>query len=125
LIPEGQVMGQMRWGHWTVLRLHVAEPSLVQLPVLYYPHILRIEHNGVDVAVEHLGRMVALELPPGDHEIRVRVAGVGWANTLSFTAWAGVGAGALWLAARSWWRRRRGHVQATIARPQLHKPLAA
>jgi hypothetical protein len=125
LIPESQVMGQMRWGHWTVLRLHVAEPSLVQLPVLYYPHILRVEHNGVDVAVEHLGRMVALELPPGDHEIRVRVAGVGWANTLSFMAWAGVCAGALWLAARSWWHRRRGKDQAKVAQPQLLKPLAA
>ena len=95
LIPAGQVHAQMAWGHPSVLKLHLAEPSLVQLPVAYYPDLLRVEHNGRRVPVHHLGRFVALELPPGEHEIRVRFVGVRWANWVSLAAWAAVALAAL------------------------------
>ena len=125
LVRANETAALMTWGHPTSLRMHIAEPSLVQLPVLWYPHILRVEHNGQSVPAEHLGRWLALELPPGDHEIRVRVVGVGWANGVSTAAWVGVGAGALWLVIRSWRRRRRGLARPTVARPPQIKPLAA
>jgi hypothetical protein len=107
LVPMTQALAHMTWGHPTILRIAVAERSLVQLPVLYYPYILDVRHNGRSVPAEHLGRWLALELPPGEHEICVRVAGVGWANGVSLTAWIGVAGGAGWLATRAW-RRGRG-----------------
>jgi len=54
-----------------------------------------VEHNGRRVPVHHLGRFVALELPPGEHEIRVRFVGVRWANWVSLAAWAAVALAAL------------------------------
>jgi hypothetical protein len=118
LIPESEVFGQMRWGRWTVLRLHVAEPTLVQLPILYYPNMVRVEDNGQHVAAEHLGRRVALELQPGDHEIRVRVAGVSWANGASLAAWIAVALAGVWLCGRAW--RRRLSQAATVGAGRPH-----
>jgi hypothetical protein len=119
LIPGTQLLGQMQWGHPTVVRLRVTDPSLVQLPVLYYPYILHVELNGQTVPVEHLGRWLALQLPPGDHEIRVRVAGVGWANGLSLAAWTALAVAALGLTLRVWWRRRH-HDASRAGRQSLH-----
>jgi hypothetical protein len=111
LVPMTQSWAHMTWGHPTVLRVAIAERSLVQLPVLYYPFILEVRHNGRTVPAENLGRWLALELPPGEHEIRVRVAGVGWANGISLAAWMAVAGGAVWLAWRAWRRgmKRPGH----------------
>jgi hypothetical protein len=117
LVPACQLVNQMEWGHPTIVRLTVAERSLVQLPVAYYPYILDVRHNGRAVQAEHLGRLVALELPPGDHEIQVRVAGVAWANHVSLAAWMATAAGAAWLTIRSW--RRRARSEGRGARPTL------
>ena len=41
LLPAALVHEKMEWGHPSVLWLHPTEPTLVQLPVTYYPKVLR------------------------------------------------------------------------------------
>src|SRR5262249_39633539 len=111
LIAASEVRGQMEWGHPSVLRLHLAERSLVQLPVMYYPGLLRVHHNGRRVPVRHLGRFVALDLPPGDHDIRVRFVGVRWANGVSLAGWVAVALAALGIAAFRLTARKPGQLR--------------
>jgi hypothetical protein len=106
LVAADQVRPQVTFGHPTTVRLRLSEPSLVQLPVLYYPGLLRLEHNGQRVPVQHLGRFVAVELPPGDHHVRVRFVGIRWANAVSWACWIGVAVAAGALLVRRLLRRR-------------------
>jgi SAM-dependent methyltransferase len=46
--------------------------------------------NGRAVDYGNLGRFVALELPAGEHRIRLHFRGVVWANVLSAATWLGV-----------------------------------
>jgi hypothetical protein len=94
-------------------------PCLVQLPVLFYPRLLEVRHNGRVVSYGHLDKYLALLVPPGDHDIRVRFAGLHWANRLSAAAWAGVLLALPVLACASGWRRFRRRVVATATYPFL------
>jgi hypothetical protein len=99
-------------------RFVCAEPVLLQLPVLYYPGMMRLRDNGKAVPFANLGRYVAAELPPGNHSISVRFAGVGWANVVSAIACGVVGVSVvLTLARTSIKRRKRG----PDARPSIRR----
>jgi hypothetical protein len=100
LIPAESVRPRMIWGHPSVCHLELAQPSLVQLPIMYYPRVLEVRLNGQIVPSRNLGRYVALELPPGEHTVSVRFVGLQWANRLSCVAWAGAIVAALWLVCR-------------------------
>ncbi|HYV37295.1 MAG TPA: 6-pyruvoyl-tetrahydropterin synthase-related protein [Gemmataceae bacterium] len=106
LLPAETVRAQMLFGNPTTLRVETAQPSMVQLPVVYYPGMLHVDVDGRHVRVQHLGRYVAVELPPGQHVVTVRFVGVVWANALSSIAWTGVALFALALAARRFIRLR-------------------
>jgi hypothetical protein len=84
-------------------------PTLVQLPVLYYPGLLSVRdrQTGRPIPYGNIGRLVAVRLPPGRHRIEVTFVGVRWANVVSASAWAFVLAGAVWLAWRHVAARRR------------------
>jgi hypothetical protein len=90
LLTAAEVQPNMEWGHPSVLWIHPKAPTLVQLPITYYPHVLRVELDGRRTPTRHLGRFVAMELPPGPHLIRVRFEGVRWANIVSLASWATV-----------------------------------
>jgi len=75
----------------TRVEMNVAEPTLLQLPVLYYPGgVLRVRLDGGEVPFGNLGPYVALPLEPGRHFVTVWYAGVGWANLASGIGWAAV-----------------------------------
>jgi hypothetical protein len=71
------------YGRANTCNVATAEPALVQVPVLYYPKVLRVTCNGQDVPYGNLGRFVALELPPGEYHLRLTFRGIPWANLLS------------------------------------------
>jgi hypothetical protein len=107
LLPADDVLATTVRGKTTVCRVHATVPTLVQLPLLYYRHMLQVRDNGKAVRYRNLGRLVALELGPGPHVIEVRFVGVRWANWVSAAGWLGVLAAGPVLARRSWQRRRR------------------
>lgn len=108
LLTAEAVRGQIQFGHPTRLSLKTTELTLVQLPVLYYPDMLRLEVDGQHKPARNLGTFVALRLPPGEHVVTVRFAGVHWADNLSLAAWIGVVLAAGGLGLRRFWPRRRG-----------------
>ena len=81
-------------------RVHTVAPTLVQLPLLYYRHMLEVRDNGKAVRYGNLGRFVAVELGPGTHTIQVQFVGIRWANWISAAGWLGVLAAGLVLAVR-------------------------
>jgi hypothetical protein len=80
-------------------------PCLAQLPVLYYPGMLRVLDNGRPIPYGNMGRHVALELQPGNHVVSVRFVGVRWANLLSLGSWLGVLVAVLVIVSGKWRRR--------------------
>ena len=78
-----------RTGAVTKFAVDLTDHALVQVPVLYYPGLLRTTLNGHKTGYDHVGRFVAWSLPPGRHEIGVEFVGVRWANWVSAIAWAG------------------------------------
>jgi hypothetical protein len=98
LVPASEVRALMKWGHPSVLQLQTAEVALVQLPVTYYPCGLSVELDGHKVPPLHLGRYVALELPPGAHNIAVRYIGSVGANAVSAASWGAMAVALLVLA---------------------------
>ncbi|MBI1915729.1 MAG: hypothetical protein HYS12_13500 [Planctomycetes bacterium] len=109
LLSADEVLARTARGKKTVCRVRTAAPTLVQLPLLYYRHMLEMRDNGKAVRYGNLGRFVAVELGPGTHTIQVRFIGVRWANWVSAAGWLGVLAAGLVLAVR---RLRRGRGQA-------------
>jgi hypothetical protein len=107
LIVAEDVANDVRRGRNTRYRFTCAEPVLLQLPVLYYPGMLRVRDDGNEIPFANLGRYVAVELPPGNHSISVRFDGVGWANATSGIAWAVVGCSVVVTLGRAWIMRRR------------------
>ncbi|HJT75821.1 MAG TPA: 6-pyruvoyl-tetrahydropterin synthase-related protein [Gemmataceae bacterium] len=97
-----------RYGQPTVARLHLDGPSLVQLPVLFYPRLLRVRDNGRTVPYGAVGKYLALPLGLGDHVIQVRFLGLRWANRLSLGGCALVLLAFAALGVRACRRRLRG-----------------
>lgn len=114
-VSAGEAMADTRRGARTVYAAELPERSLVQLPVLYYPRLLRVRVDGQDVPYGNVGRFVAVDLPAGRRDVAVEFVGVRWANGLSAAAWVGVLAGLAVLALR---RARR----AVRPRPLPRRP---
>ena len=98
------------YGRDTRSNVNLDRPTLVELPILYYPHVLRVTDNGQRIAYGNIGRFVALDLPAGRHQVKVRFAGIGWANAAS-----AIGAGLLvvMMLPKRWLKlRRRGRAAA-------------
>ncbi|NES82318.1 MAG: hypothetical protein F6K10_13450, partial [Moorea sp. SIO2B7] len=79
----------------TVCEISVGnEAQAVQLPVLYYPHMLKVRVNGKKVDYSPSSNwsynLVAIKLPPGTYEITSVFVGFSWANWISGIAWLGV-----------------------------------
>lgn len=70
-------------------RFSVDETSIVQLPVLYYPKLLRVRLDGKAVDYANVGSLVALRVAPGRHRVEVQFAGLAWANIVSASGWLG------------------------------------
>lgn len=81
-------------------------PTRVVLPVLWYPNMLRVTEGGDRLPYGVDGRHVTVDLPRGQHILRVHFEGLRRANALGQ---AGVVAAAAMLAATAakTWRRRR------------------
>lgn len=69
------------------------DAQIVQLPVLYYPQMLKVWVNDQRVKyfpVHHRDyNLVGLNLKPGTYKIRVTFHGLGWTNWISGLAWLG------------------------------------
>jgi hypothetical protein len=105
LVSAAAVRQEISHGHPTTLTLQDTGPVVLQLPVLYYPGMLRLEVDGQEVAAKNLGCFVAVELPPGEHIVAVSFVGVRWADIASVLAWLGVAVAAVWLTWRRYYRK--------------------
>jgi hypothetical protein len=94
LLPAAEMIPRMHYGRRTWCDVSARGPTLVVVPVLYYPRLLAVHVNGRPVPYGNLGRFVALELPPGEYRVEVWFTGVRWANAAGM-----VGLGILLLAA--------------------------
>src|SRR5262249_22403288 len=62
-------------------------PSIVQLPVLYYPGLLEVRAEGKSLPYGSLDGYLAVRVPRGTHRIEARFVGLRWANRVSALAW--------------------------------------
>lgn len=95
LLAVAQTRCATSLGRVSVCRYYASAFCLMQLPIHYYPGLLRVRDNGRAVAYGSLDGWLALQVPPGDHAIEVRFVGCAWANYLSAGAWLLVLAGLL------------------------------
>jgi hypothetical protein len=89
-VSATKIRAATTYGRWTHVALDVAQPSVVTLPVLYYPGLLTVLLDGVVIQPENVGRYVALQVEQGRHDVDITFSGVGWANWVSFVGWMGV-----------------------------------
>jgi hypothetical protein len=66
--------------------------GMVQLPLLYYPKMLKIKVDGTDVAYSGVKQgldflLAGIILAPGSHEVRMGFQGIAWANWCGLIAW--------------------------------------
>lgn len=71
------------------------EANIVQLPILYYPDMLKVwvdgKHSEKAFPVHHRGyNLTGLDLQPGMYNIRATFHGLAWANWMSGLAWLGL-----------------------------------
>lgn len=96
LMTAAQAAPHVRPGRVTRAEVTVERRTVVQLPVRFYPGLLEVRHNGGRVETSgHVDGFVAVDLPPGRHELEVRFVGVRWANWVSGAAWVGVAVSAI------------------------------
>ena len=107
LIPAENVRNdeRLRLGHPTRYRIATNQPSVLRLPVLFYPRLLRVTDGGRPIPYGNIGRFVALDLPAGAHDLAVSFVGIGWANWVSGIAWVTVVPASAWLLLRRGGRR--------------------
>jgi hypothetical protein len=74
-------------GRVTTFSRRGGRPCLAQLPVLYYPGLLRVRDGGRPVPQLSLNGLLTVPLGPGKHHIEVCFVGLRWANRASATAW--------------------------------------
>ena len=94
VIPAAETRPLIHYGRRTWCEVKLDRPTVVVLPVLYYPRLLRVHVNGRPAEYGNLGEFVALELPPGAQRIEVWFTGVGWANAVGVVGLALLTAGA-------------------------------
>jgi hypothetical protein len=107
LITAEEVLPDVRRGLNDRYRFDAAEAVLLQMPVLFYPGMMRVHDNGHSVPFANVGRYLALDLPAGRHSLSVRFAGVAWANAVTAVAWVVVGLSLVIISVKQWARRRR------------------
>jgi hypothetical protein len=83
LLSTKEVLNTTRYGVSTISTIKTTQSGFVQLPVLFYPNILRVRDNGQDIPYSTIERYVAVSLPPGEHIIDIQFIGVTWANIVS------------------------------------------
>ncbi len=79
-----------RFGKRTRWTRELKEPTLVQLPILYYPgNTIELTDNGRPVTdYGNVGKYVALRLDAGPHFLRGRYRGTPWADAVIGESWA-------------------------------------
>ena len=127
MVASDDVAPRVRRGRVTRASFEFARRTVVQLPVRFYPGLIDVRDNGRRPdASGHVDGFLALDLPPGRHEIEVRFVGVRWANRLSALAWVGVGVcGAAAFATRIRAARAAGPAPAPAPRARPALPLRA
>jgi hypothetical protein len=70
------------------------ETGIAQLPILYYPRMLKIWVNNQRVEGFPVNyrdfNLLGLKLTPGEYQIQVKFIGLTWANWISFLGWLGI-----------------------------------
>jgi len=70
------------------------ETGIAQLPILYYPRMLKIWVNNQPVQGFPVNyrdfNLLGLKLTPGQYQIQVKFIGITWANWFSFLGWLGI-----------------------------------
>jgi hypothetical protein len=94
LVPVAETVKAVRPGRVTTYYALNTQPTVAQLPVLFYPGLLDVRDFGRPVEYGHIDGLLAVEVPAGPHVIDVGFVGTRWANVLSGLAWAGVAAAA-------------------------------
>ncbi|MGL5034129.1 MAG: hypothetical protein ACRC6M_10060 [Microcystaceae cyanobacterium] len=68
--------------------------NTIQLPILYYPKMQKVWVDGQSTEAFSTNyrdfNLVSLELPQGQHQVRVQFVGLGWANWISLLTWLGL-----------------------------------
>jgi hypothetical protein len=82
-LPASEALKTTVLSRETFFHLDNRVPAVVQLPVMYYPDLLRVSDNGESIPYGNLEEMVAVQLPPGKHVVTVRFEGLRWANVIS------------------------------------------
>ena len=93
-VKETQKMCQQK-GTMTSCDITVQNGTgIAQLPVLYYPRMLKIWVNnqraeGLPVNYRDFN-LLGLKLTPGQYKVQVKFVGLTWANWISFLGWLGI-----------------------------------
>jgi hypothetical protein len=106
LVTKANARQKVRYGDESKWIVKLDRPSVVEVPVLYYPGLLRVTDNRRPVAYGNMGRFVALELPAGNHSLAARFVGVRWANAASLAGAALLAVAAVPSPRRAWARAR-------------------
>jgi hypothetical protein len=68
--------------------------GIAQLPILYYPRMLKIWVNNQQVQGFPVNyrdfNLLGLKLTPGQYQIQVKFVGLTWANWISLLGWLGI-----------------------------------
>jgi hypothetical protein len=93
-VQETQKMCQQK-GSITSCDITVQKGTgIAQLPVLYYPRMLKIWVNNQRVEGFPVNyrdfNLLGLKLTPGQYQIEVTFVGLAWANWISFLGWLGI-----------------------------------
>ena len=99
----------VRFGRVVRYDLSARSPTLLEMPVLYYPRVLDVRDNGQSIKYGNVGHYLAVKLQPGSHRVTVRYVGIRWANAVSAAAWGALGviaAAALGKSLARRWRRQ-------------------
>lgn len=76
----------------TVCQINISEPvKFLELPIMYYPELLKIKLNGKVISYESIvyqGYLIAGIKPVlGENKVEVQFQGLVWANRVSWLAW--------------------------------------
>ncbi len=97
LLPKNKIATNLekncsRMNHEIICHINNKNESSVQLPVLYYPKLLKVSVDGNDVSYFPLRykkelALTGINLARGPHVVQAEFNGITWANQLSLFAW--------------------------------------